>query len=412
MGAWRRRNRHACGIHERQRGQPRRARRGRAGSRTRRCPPAAPRPDPAGGRARSRSRCCSRSSATRNSWSIGFDFRGTLWEPARALLDGTPIYPVPEREAVAVGNPAVYPPVFILASVPLALLPAATASWLWFFVLAAGVLASMWILGVRDWRCLVLAVTSPVVVHGLFYGNLTVLLVLPLALAWRYRDRARVAGLRRRRRGRGEAVRLAARRLASPHAALPGGGVGGGVGCRARARGVGADRVRGLPRLSEAAAGGAGRVRGAQRLAVDRRRRARRPGLGRRRGVARSPASSASASPPGSSGGPTATGARSPSSWRHACSPRRSRGRTTPRSSSSRSRSRGRAWRRRGSSGTRLARDSDRSPSSCIDVGPPPAGVLEQAWLGESLGARSLVRGRMSGWWSRRLRCGAYPASA
>ena len=129
-----------------------------------------------------------------DSWIIGFDFRGTLWEPARALLDGTPIYPVPEREAVAVGNPAVYPPVFILASVPLALLPAATASWLWFFVLAAGVLASMRILGVRDWRCLVLAVTSPVVVHGLYYGNLTVLLLLPLALAWRYRDRAWVVG--------------------------------------------------------------------------------------------------------------------------------------------------------------------------------------------------------------------------
>ena len=133
-------------------------------------------------------------SATRTRGSIGFDFRGTLWEPARALLDGTPIYPVPEREAVAVGNPAVYPPVFILASVPLALLPAATASWLWFFVLAAGVLASMRILGVRDWRCLVLAVTSPVVVHGLYYGNLTVLLLLPLALAWRYRDRAWVVG--------------------------------------------------------------------------------------------------------------------------------------------------------------------------------------------------------------------------
>ena len=163
-----------------------------------------------------------------NSWPIGFDFRGTLWEPARALLDGTPIYPEPTREAVVVGNPAVYPPVFILASVPLALLPAAAASWLWFFVLAAGVLASMWILGVRDWRCLVLAVTSPVVVHGLFYGNLTVLLVLPLALAWRYRDRAAGRGPRRRRRDGREAVRLAARRLAAPHAALPRGGLGVG----------------------------------------------------------------------------------------------------------------------------------------------------------------------------------------
>ncbi|HET6616324.1 MAG TPA: glycosyltransferase 87 family protein [Gemmatimonadota bacterium] len=130
-----------------------------------------------------------------NSWPIGFDFRGTLWEPARALLDGGAIYPEPTRTAVVVGNPAVYPPLFILASVPLALLPVTAASWLWFLLLGAGVLLAMSILGIRDWRCLVLAVTSPVVVHGLFFGNLTVLLVLPLALAWRYRDTAWTAGV-------------------------------------------------------------------------------------------------------------------------------------------------------------------------------------------------------------------------
>jgi hypothetical protein len=130
-----------------------------------------------------------------NSWPIGFDFRGTLWEPARALLDGTPIYPEPTRDAVVVGNPAVYPPVFILASVPLALLNVTVASWIWFVVLGVGVFASMRVLGVVDWRCYVLALTSPVVVHGLFYGNLTVLLLLPLALAWRYRDRAPIVGV-------------------------------------------------------------------------------------------------------------------------------------------------------------------------------------------------------------------------
>ena len=37
--------------------------------------------------------------------------------------------------------------------------------------------------------------TSPVVVHGLYFGNLTILLVLLVALAWRYRDEARLAGL-------------------------------------------------------------------------------------------------------------------------------------------------------------------------------------------------------------------------
>lgn len=130
-----------------------------------------------------------------NSWPIGFDFRGTLWEPARVFLDGGAIYPEPTRDNIVLGNPAVYPPVFILASVPLAWLPVAAAAWLWFVILGLCVLAAMWILGVRDWRCLILAVTSPVTIHGLFYGNLTIVMVLLVALAWRYRERAPIAGL-------------------------------------------------------------------------------------------------------------------------------------------------------------------------------------------------------------------------
>ena len=130
-----------------------------------------------------------------NSWPIGFDFRGTLWEPAHALLDGMPIYPEPTRENIVLGNPAVYPPVFILLSVPLALLPVAAASWLWFCVLGACVFAALRILGVRDWRCHVIALTSPVVTHGMFYGNLTIVMLLLVAVAWRYRERARIAGI-------------------------------------------------------------------------------------------------------------------------------------------------------------------------------------------------------------------------
>jgi hypothetical protein len=130
-----------------------------------------------------------------SSWPIGFDFRGTLWEPASALLDGLPVYPEPTRDAIVIGNPTVYPPLSILLALPLALLPVTVASWLWFAVLAACVVAGMGIVRLRDWRCHVLAVSSPVVVHGLYYGNLTILLLLPLAVAWRYRDRARIAGI-------------------------------------------------------------------------------------------------------------------------------------------------------------------------------------------------------------------------
>ena len=129
------------------------------------------------------------------SWPIGFDFRGTLWEPAKAVLEGTPVYPEPTRDSIVVGNPAVYPPVFVLLTIPLTALSATAAGWLWFCLLGASVFAALWILGVRDWRCHVLALTSPMVLQGLFFGNLTVLLTLALAIAWRYRQQAVIAGL-------------------------------------------------------------------------------------------------------------------------------------------------------------------------------------------------------------------------
>ena len=126
---------------------------------------------------------------------VGFDFAGTLWKPAQAWLDGLPIYPEPTRIAVEIGNPSVYPPLFILLLSPLVALPLQVAAWVWLGVLAASAGAALWIVGVRDWRCYVLAVSSPVVLQGLMLGNLTVFLVLLTALAWRYRDRAIAAGL-------------------------------------------------------------------------------------------------------------------------------------------------------------------------------------------------------------------------
>ena len=125
---------------------------------------------------------------------VGFDFRGTLWEPARALLDGGAIYPEPTRAAVSVGNPAVYPPLFVVLSVPLALLPVGVAAWVWSAVLAGCVAAALRIVGVRDWRCYMVALSWPAVLHGLLWGNLSLVLLVPVAVAWRYRHRAVVAG--------------------------------------------------------------------------------------------------------------------------------------------------------------------------------------------------------------------------
>jgi hypothetical protein len=94
-----------------------------------------------------------------------------------------------------VGNPSVYPPLFILLTVPLALISATAAAWIWLAILAASVVVALRVLDVRDWRCYLIALTSPVVVQGLGWGNLTLFLVLPLALTWRYRDRAFISGV-------------------------------------------------------------------------------------------------------------------------------------------------------------------------------------------------------------------------
>ena len=125
---------------------------------------------------------------------IGYDFRGTLWAPAWAVIHGGPIYAEPTTAAVTVGNPSVYPPLFILLATPLTLLVETAAAWLWAGLLALSVVAALLIVGLRDWRLHVVAVTSPVVVQGLIFGNLTVALMVPLALAWRYRNVAWVAG--------------------------------------------------------------------------------------------------------------------------------------------------------------------------------------------------------------------------
>lgn len=50
----------------------------------------------------------------------GFDFRGTLWEPARAVLDGSSPYPDPDDPSIVTGNPSVYPPLAIVVSIALA----------------------------------------------------------------------------------------------------------------------------------------------------------------------------------------------------------------------------------------------------------------------------------------------------
>lgn len=119
---------------------------------------------------------------------LGFDLRGTLWDPAVAIRAGRSPYPAPVVSEVDVGNPALYPPLLMFVVSPLTLLPWSVGLTLWIGVLVAAMGGSLYALGVRDVRCYALALVSLPFVNGLAWGNATLLLLPLVALAWRWRD--------------------------------------------------------------------------------------------------------------------------------------------------------------------------------------------------------------------------------
>jgi Glycosyltransferase family 87 len=121
---------------------------------------------------------------------LAFDFLGTLWEPGVAILNGDSPYPPPVVSEVDVGNPGYYPPLLMVLVAPLTVLPWAVGAVLWTALIAAALVGTLYVLGVRDLRCYALALISAPVVNGLMWGNATLVLVFLVALVWRWRDHA------------------------------------------------------------------------------------------------------------------------------------------------------------------------------------------------------------------------------
>lgn len=119
---------------------------------------------------------------------FAFDFAGTLRDPAIAILDGRSPYPPPVVSEVDVGNPAYYPPLLMLLVAPLTFMPWAVGAAVWTALLAAALVGTLYLLGVRDLRCYALALISAPAVYGLIWANATLLLLPLVALAWRWRE--------------------------------------------------------------------------------------------------------------------------------------------------------------------------------------------------------------------------------
>lgn len=112
------------------------------------------------------------------------DFRLNIWEPGRDVLEGEN----PFRNESSEG--AVYPPAAFVATLPLSLLPYELAAPIWFAGIAGAFVIALWLCGVRDWRCVAVALLSPAAVFGFVYGNTSMLFVLGVVGLWLLRQRA------------------------------------------------------------------------------------------------------------------------------------------------------------------------------------------------------------------------------
>lgn len=124
-----------------------------------------------------------------DSWgAIGIDFRASTWVPGNAILEGRS--PYPDAGSIRLNSfPALYPPPYLLLFAPLSLLPFSLATGAWLTALTASMIGALWVVGLRDTRCYVIALLSLPAAATIGAGNATGLLLLSTALLWRWRDR-------------------------------------------------------------------------------------------------------------------------------------------------------------------------------------------------------------------------------
>ena len=116
------------------------------------------------------------------------DFR-QFYRAAASFLAGRTMYPEAVPEAVW-GGPYPYPPLPAFLAIPFTALPLDVAGLTMMALLVGCAVATIYVLGVRDWRCFGIALAWPSVLSAVQTGNLTLVFALGAALAWKYRDRA------------------------------------------------------------------------------------------------------------------------------------------------------------------------------------------------------------------------------
>jgi len=120
-------------------------------------------------------------------WVVAPDL-GIFLEASDKVLHGQ----TPYQDVEGIGHYLgyVYPPLLAFVMIPLAVLPSAVAASIWALLSFGFVAWSLWLLGVRDWRCYPVALLWPFTREAVEYGAIGPLLLLLVAVLWRYRDSA------------------------------------------------------------------------------------------------------------------------------------------------------------------------------------------------------------------------------
>src|SRR6266540_794192 len=113
----------------------------------------------------------------------------------KRVLHGQSPYVSPTVELLAENDKFVYPTPFAIPFIPFALLPASVANGLFLAVSFVSILAAIWLLGVRDYRCYGIALLWPPLIGAVLLGAIGPLLLLLVAAAWRFRDHLAAAVL-------------------------------------------------------------------------------------------------------------------------------------------------------------------------------------------------------------------------
>jgi hypothetical protein len=116
----------------------------------------------------------------------GKDFRGFYAAAESMLHRETPYISASDPN---VNGAYVYPPLTAIGVMPFTLIPVHAAEYLAMAILVCGLWATVFVLGVRDWRCYGIAILWPPAIEAVQTGTVTIVLAFGAALAWRFRDR-------------------------------------------------------------------------------------------------------------------------------------------------------------------------------------------------------------------------------